>query len=125
MVQEAELTGLRVLVLEDDFLVAAMIADLLQDWGCHVTGPVARVSGAVELAGARPLDGALLDIDLRGEFCFAAAAVLRRRDIPFFFVTGYDDGDIIPAEYRSVPRLKKPIQPRVLAGMMAEHFSHH
>src|SRR6516162_9942866 len=71
-----DLSGVRILVVEDTLLIADLIADHLQDAGCDVIGPASRVARALALAASEPLDGALLDINLHGELCFPVADVL-------------------------------------------------
>jgi CheY-like chemotaxis protein len=114
------LEGARILVVEDNLLVAEMWCDLLQGQGCVVVGPAARLDSGLRLAGDQQLDGALLDINLNGERCFAIADLLRRRDIPFMFVSGYDDSAIIPGELRHVPRLAKPVADQKLIAALCE-----
>jgi len=67
-----KLKGLRIFVVEDNFLVAEMICDLLEDCGCEVVGPVGRLDKALGMVSSATLDGALLDINLAGEFCLAS-----------------------------------------------------
>src|SRR3546814_17784084 len=66
---------------------------------------------AVKLAREAELDGAVLDLNLYGEFCFPVAAALAERSVPYLFLTGYDTNHVIPAEYRSIRRLSKPVDP--------------
>src|SRR5262249_34963992 len=98
-----ELRGLRILVVEDNFLVSEAVAARRRECGCEVVGPAPRLQVALELAAANELDGALLDINLSGETCYPVAAVLQERHIPFLFLTGYDR-DAIPAAFEGVPR---------------------
>lgn len=118
----ANLTGLRVLVVEDILLVADVIQDQLESCGCTVVGPVSRVQSALRLVEAAPLDGALLDVNLAGEFCFPVAAALRHRGVPFIFLTGYDDPGLIPMEFRAALRLAKPFDRTKLTTAIAEQF---
>jgi DNA-binding response OmpR family regulator len=110
--------GLRILVVEDALLIADAIVDELRDHGCNVVGPVARVEQGVALATDERLDGALLDVNLAGEFCFPIADVLAKRGIPFAFLTGYGDA-AIPVGYRDAPRLAKPFQGASLLAVAA------
>ena len=103
----ADLTGLRVLVVEDRTLVAMELEDILTALGCAVVGPVGNLEAAVKLAHEAELDAAVLDVDLDGDKVFPVAEVLRKRDIPFIFSTGYG-GAMIPAEWRGPLRLDKP-----------------
>lgn len=101
------LKGKRVLVLEDEYFIAAELGLALREAGATVLGPCARPSEAEEwLARTRP-DAAVLDIELRGEFSYGIAETLAGRNTPYLFVTGYDDWHL-PDPYRRAPRLTKP-----------------
>ena len=116
-----DLKGLRVLVVEDTFLVADMIADQLQECGCDVVGPVSRVGPAAALAAQETLSGALLDVNLAGEESFPVARILRERGIPFAFLTGYG-GEMLPPEHRGDACLVKPFNLDELVQLVASHF---
>lgn len=103
------LTGLRILVVEDNFLAAEVVRDALESTGCTVVGPVGRIADGLRLAEQEALDGAVLDVNLNGNWCFPIAEALRRRDVPFIFLTGYDDAAIIPVELQPARRLSKPV----------------
>ena len=102
-----DLSGLRILVVEDSLLIADLIAEVLRDHGCTVVGPVSRLSQGLAFADREKLDGALLDVNLAGERCFPIAALLVARGVPFAFLTGYGEA-AIPLEYRDAARLSKP-----------------
>jgi len=121
----AALDGLRVLVVEDTLLVAEVIAEILEEGGGTVVGPVARVERALDLICEAPVDAAVLDINLAGELSFPIAAELAARDIPYVFLTGYDDEAVVPPAYRAAPRLAKPFQARELVAFLAEQFASH
>lgn len=114
------LNGTRILVVEDNFLAAEVVRDLLENSGCTVIGPVGRVADGVRLAEQEQLDAAVLDINLNGDWCFPIALALRQRDIPFVFLTGYDDAAIIPLALRPVRRLSKPIVGEQLIEVLIE-----
>ena len=116
------LERLKVLVVEDNFLLAEVTKDLLEQHGCEVVGPVGWVASALKLAEDEELDGAILDINLHGEFSFPIAEVLHAHGIPFMFVTGYNDLAIIPAALRTVKRLDKPVADQDLLDAAAELF---
>lgn len=118
-----ELSGLRLLVVEDNYLMAEVLADTLHDFGCKVVGPAPDVDSGRALARASELDGALIDINLFGEFCFPIAEVLSERGVPYLFVTGYDSTRMIPAEFRKIRRLAKPLDTGDLAVAIAECFA--
>lgn len=117
------LEGLKVLVVEDNLLLAEVTKILLEDSGCQVVGPAGWLQRGLELAQAEPLDGAVLDINLHGEMSFAIAEVLRTRGVPFIFVTGYEDRSIVPMAYRSAPRLDKPVADEHLIEAMVAAFT--
>jgi CheY-like chemotaxis protein len=99
--------GLRVLVVEDEMLVAMDIAALLQDIGCRVVGPAGTLAVALPLACDEELDAAILDVNLENKGVEPVAAELARRNIPFVFATGYVRDDL-PVRFRDRPVLEKP-----------------
>ena len=102
--------GLRVLVAEDNLLEAEMVEHALGREGCEVVGPVAHLAQAVELAMKGELDGALLDVNLAGVNCFAAAWRLQERRIPFAFMSAYPRSYIPgPGPLRGVHFIAKPL----------------
>ncbi len=117
-----ELGGLRILVVEDMLLLAEVLRDQLEDCGSTVVGPVSRLSEAMALAREERLDGAILDVNLGGQLSFPVASILRERDVPYVFLTGYDDAHLFPDEYRAAPRLGKPYRNREFIEFMAAHF---
>lgn len=119
MIPPRPLAGRRVLVVEDEFAIADLMAEMLQERGVQVMGPAATVLAACELIARGPaLDAALVDVNLRGGTSFPIADALLARRVPFAFMTGYDD-DAIPARYACVRRYQKPANPlRALAGLL-------
>jgi CheY-like chemotaxis protein len=115
------LNSLRILVVEDNFLTADAIQDLLETSGCDVIGPASTVAEALALIAGKALDGAVLDISLGGELSFPVAAALIERDVPFLFLTGYDDL-VVPPQYRAMRRLEKPTDMRQLAEIVTSAF---
>lgn len=105
----AELEGVRVLVVEDEFLVATLIEDMLESAGCVVSGPIPRVAEALKAVEHETYDAAVLDINLGGVRIDPVADALARRAIPFVFVTGYSTG-ALPAAHAERPRLCKPFK---------------
>lgn len=102
------LRGCRVLVVEDATLVAMELEAALASAGIEIIGPAASLEHAVSLAGTRPLDAALLDIDLDGELVYPAADLLLARGVPIAFTTGYDAASILPPRFRDALVLPKP-----------------
>jgi DNA-binding response OmpR family regulator len=117
------LEGLKILVVEDNLLLAEVTKILLEDSGCRVVGPAGWLGRGLELARAEPLDGAILDINLHGEMSFGIAEVLCARGVPFIFVTGYEDRSIVPLAFRSAPRLDKPVTDEHLVEVMVAAFT--
>ncbi len=118
-----ELRGLRILVVEDNFLVAEDLRELLTRRGCDVVGPAPRVEQGLSLVGEGRLHGAVLDINLGSENCFPIAAALSERSVPFVFLTGYDDKTLVPVEFRQAPRLSKPVDEAHLISVAHEIFA--
>jgi two-component system, chemotaxis family, sensor kinase Cph1 len=123
MAEEKPFAGRRILVAEDNLFAAMELERLLvDDLGCHLVGPAAKVEVAMRLACEEPLDGALLDVDLHGEPTFAVAEQLEQRGIPVAFATGYASDEVFPAAFRGHPRLDKPFGEaelrRVLAALL-------
>jgi two-component SAPR family response regulator len=115
--------GLRVLIVEDMFLVAEELSYTLQDWGCEVVGPAAGVNEALKLVENESVDGALLDVNLGDDRCFPIAVALQKQGVPFVFLTGYDMSSAFPAEFESVLRLPKPVDLQRLANAMDDSFA--
>lgn len=97
-----------ILIAEDNFLTATELSDIVRDCGFAVAGTVAHVNRGLDLLAERPVDGAIVDINLDGTFAFPLCAELGRRKVPFCFLTGYS-ADIIPSDFRSTPLLSKPV----------------
>jgi DNA-binding response OmpR family regulator len=112
------LQGLRILVVEDEFLVAMLIEEILESAGCVVSGPIPRVAEALDAARREVCDAAVLDINLAGERVFPVAEILSRRNIPYLFVTGYSAG-ALPGEYAKRPRICKPFKIADLLGALS------
>lgn len=111
--------GLRVLVAEDLYPIAAEVGNMLRELGHQPIGPVGSVAtGLAMLECEGPPDAAVLDIDLRGEPVYALAAALRSRGVPIVFATGYGSY-AIPAEWSEVPRVEKPFSNGELCEALA------
>ena len=99
-------TVLRVLLVEDESIVAMMVADLLEELGHVVAGAASTLEDAVVKAASLEFDVALLDLNLNGRQSKLVVAILQRRELPFVFTTGY--GSAMTAELAEVPVLRKP-----------------
>ena len=112
----------RVMVVEDELLVAMLIEDTLVEYGYDVVGPFSNVADALVAAREERIDLALLDVNLRGERVYPVAELLERRGIPFLLLSGYGT-DAIPAARAHWKACSKPFMPgeltRRMAAMMA------
>jgi PAS domain S-box-containing protein len=106
-------TGNRILLVEDEILVAMMMRDILAELGFSVVGPYSRLSEAMVAAVHEEIDAGVIDVNLGGEFVYPVADVLVARKIPFVFVTGYGV-ESIDGRFGHVPIIKKPVQRQLL-----------
>jgi len=107
----------RVLVVEDEMLVAMLVEDMLLDLGCEVVAIATHIDEAVALAGSAAIDFALLDVNLNGKPSFEVADALTRRGIPYVFATGYGAKGLSPP-HTGAPTLQKPFQQEDLQQAM-------
>jgi CheY-like chemotaxis protein len=114
---QAALQGRRVLVVEDEFMLAEELRDLIERLGGQVVGPVASTKAALDLLETGAPHMALLDVNLRGERVYALAAALEKAKVPFIFTTGYDVG-LIDERFRDAPHLGKPFSPDALLAVV-------
>ncbi|MCS6625587.1 response regulator [Roseibacterium beibuensis] len=100
--------GRRVLIVEDESLVAMLLETILEDMGCVAVGPAATVDEGMKMAAdAEPIDAALLDVNVAGKQVFPIAEALKTRGVPFVFSTGYGESGL-PDDWRGHPTLQKP-----------------
>jgi len=104
----AELQGKRILAVEDELLVCMDLEAILEAAGCVVIGPAANLDQALDLARTESIDAAVLDVNLDGRPVFPAAEILKEREVPFVFASGYGGELSVPDRLRSVPRVAKP-----------------
>ena len=102
------LAGNRVMIVEDEALVAMAVGETLTELGFSVVGPFSRVAEAARALGQRDIDAAILDVNLGGELVYPLADILAAREIPFIFVTGYAI-ESIDQRFDHIPVLQKPI----------------
>jgi DNA-binding response OmpR family regulator len=103
------LRGRKVLVVEDDALIAMLISDVLTERGAIVDGPVGTAKAALQAAGASTCDLALLDVHLGRGSSAEVAALLRARGVPVAFVTGYGRSGL-PETFQDAPIVAKPFR---------------
>jgi DNA-binding response OmpR family regulator len=97
----------RILVVEDETVLAMMLEDYLQDEGYDVVGPFGRLDRAMQAAEREALDAAVLDVNIAGEMVFPVAEALDHRSVPILLVSGYDSR-IMRKAPKDWPRLMKP-----------------
>lgn len=111
------LAGKRILLVEDEFIVAAMAEDMLAELGATVVGPASTIAAGLRLAETDTIDAAVLDVNMDGERIDPVAEVLSARSIPIVFATGYGNG--APGRAREAPILDKPYTQEQLAQALA------
>ncbi len=110
----------RILIVEDEYLVADYLALLLEDLGYEPVGPVPTVPEALAAVAREKLDAALLDANLAGKTSAPIAAALAARGIPFIVVTGYGNLNLGHPALQQAPRVNKPFTAADLAAMLAK-----
>lgn len=116
---DATLKGRRVLVVEDETMIAMLVEDMLDELGCAVVGPAHALDVALALArGDDNIDAALLDVNLAGQPVFPVADALRAKGVPAVFSTGYGDASLREAD-RGSQVLQKPFRAGDLARALA------
>ena len=108
-----ELSNRKVLVVEDEMMIAMLIEDMLDEFGCELVGPATNVPRALDLIGKERVEIAVLDLNLDGQDTYAIADVLQQKNVPFIFATGYGSTGL-RKEYGNRPVLQKPFQARDL-----------
>jgi CheY-like chemotaxis protein len=110
---ERTMTGVQVLVVEDETLLAETLCDLVLKAGCEPVGPAANVAVALSLVETSKIDAAILDVRLMDEMSFAVAYALRARGIPLMFLTAYQRRDL-PADLCDEILIEKPFKAPLL-----------
>ena len=108
----------RILVVEDEMMIAMMLEDWLADLGYAVAGPHAHLRPAIEAARQENVAAAVLDVNIDGEVVYGVAEVLAARDIPFVFASGYGAA-ALTAPWIDRPSLSKPFTRGDLAKSLA------
>jgi CheY-like chemotaxis protein len=116
-----EWRGVRLLIVEDEYFLAQDLADRFERLGAEVLGPAGTVREALSLARSAQIDGAVLDVNLKGERVYPVADLLLQKQIPFVFASGYG-GELEPDAYSHVPRCIKPVNFAMLVQALASQL---
>jgi PAS domain S-box-containing protein len=115
--RSSQVCGRRLLLVEDEALVAMMMKDTLTDLGFSVLGPFAQVDDAYHAARTEAFHAAILDINVKGTMIYDVADAITRRNIPLVFVTGYG-AEAVDERFKGVPILQKPIDRTTLIRVL-------
>lgn len=118
------LSGLKVLVAEDEMLISMMIEDMLLDSGCIVVGPFADVPSALKAARTEAFDAAVLDVNLNGVMIYPVAEAVAARAIPFVLMSGYGQ-DAVPSSHPEWRACGKPLTSDHLLTALAAQIEKH
>jgi CheY-like chemotaxis protein len=113
-----ELEGMRVLLVEDEGLIAMSVEDMLSDLGCIVAAQASSLPEALERARAGGFEIAILDVSLNGQQVFPVAELLSEQGIPFAFASGYGRAGL-PEGFRDRPVVPKPFRTKELSAALA------
>ena len=122
-VRGSVLAGLRLLVVEDEYMIAEHIGIQLEDFGCDVAGPVSTIEEALAILKGGGLDGVLLDANLNGESSAPIAAALNVASVPFVVATGYGSRELGDDALNAAPRIIKPFGKAELEATLAAAFT--
>lgn len=112
----------RILVAEDESLIAMQLEDVLRELGFAVVGPVSTVRDVIAHVEGSDLSGALLDVNLRGEAVLRVLPRFKDIGVPFIITSGYDAASLFPPEFRDVPRVTKPFDELELKALCLSMF---
>ena len=116
------LAGQRILLAEDEGLIALELELILQEFGCEVIGPIASVDEVLKCAQRGGFDGALLDVNLRGRRIFEILPALQQLGLRMIITSGYDDVTLFPTPFRTIPRIAKPFGEKELRQICEKIF---
>jgi DNA-binding response OmpR family regulator len=111
--ETTDLNGKRIVVVEDDYMLATDICRTLRDHGATVLGPAPTPFYAMHLIGRKRIDAAVLDVRLHGTTVFEVADKLREQGVPIIFATGWDR-ETMPGRFQETPMLTKPFDRKKL-----------
>ncbi len=109
--------SMRILIVEDEYYLAADLAEALRERGAELVGPVGSFDEAMAAIETGGIDRVVLDMNLRGEMSYEVAARLDEMDVPYVIATGYS-GESLPEALRDKPRIEKPFRPERVAEML-------
>ena len=112
----------RILLVEDEALVALYTANVLKNAGYEVVGPANSLDSALRLARSEPLDAAVLDVNIAGTNVWPVAGILSERHIGFVFLTGFSSDLDVPQTLQAAPRVAKPFRRQALLEALATIF---
>ena len=115
----------RILLAEDEGLIALDVEAMLQGFGCEVVGPLSKLEDILLAVQVQPLDGALLDVNLRGRQVFDILPEFISRNIPVVLTSGYDDASLFPPAFRELPRISKPFDQSTLHRVCVTTIGRH
>ena len=113
------LQGCQLLIVEDEYFLAQDLADYFQNLGANIVGPAGSVADALRLLDGSQVQGAILDVNLKGERVYPVADVLRQKGVSFVFASGYG-GELEPPAYADIPRCLKPVDPATVAKTLVK-----
>jgi CheY-like chemotaxis protein len=113
----ADLADRRILLVEDEYMIAADLASFLERHGASIVGPFKSVASALAALDGEAIDAAVLDINLGGERVYPVADALIARNVPIVFATGYDEL-LMDRPYLGLPRCSKPIDKAALLQIL-------
>ena len=109
--------GCSVFLVEDEVMIRMMVADMLEELGYRVAAEAGEIDEALKLAQSADFDLAILDVNVNGKVISPVAELIKARNRPFIFATGYGSAGV-PEQYRDRPALQKPFQIETLAKMI-------
>ena len=107
--------GLRIFLVEDEAMIRMMVVDMIEELGHVVAAEAGQIDQALELAQSAEFDLAILDVNVRDKLITPVAELIKAREIPIIFATGYGSGGL-PEGFREFPALPKPFQLETLAA---------
>lgn len=116
------LRGMRLLLVEDDFLIAQALKTMLERFGCQVVGPVPSVDEGARIASTEQVQGAVLDVNIKGGSSGEIARALEQRGAPYLFITGYTSPPLTDEDLLAHTRLLKPIDENTLRSALISEF---